>query len=464
MTTGARIAGLHDHALPARTGPRHLLFVDADLEASAAHLGVLVPPVAAGTADMSIAILPPQRTAGGGHGFVVRLARDGIAGLTGWRATQPLSGMRCLSRAAFDRASPLARGWGVEVGLTVDVLSAGLRIVEVPCELHHRVSGRGWRAQLHRARQYRDVWLALAVRRLRRATVAAAHLAAAHGDRSHPVGPWRPLTRRRPARCRGGRASARSRWPPPSPCCCSSGSPRRRRRARAWAPEGGRLGTCRCTSPRPVSPPPSGRRTCWAGSPSSRAWPGCAAAGSGRPAGAAARPRGLGVAAGVGGAGAADRAVRVRGPHQLRGVRADRGPGRRPVRRAAGDLARRHGPGDQCGGAAVDQDAERLRPVRDARAGRVLAARRGQPAPDGVGRPGGGRGLLAARAVAAAAGRREPRRGRPRGRALDRQPGRLRRRGPRCAPGPAGHRAGAGRGGPRRPSAVGERGCCWARP
>ena len=104
---------------------------------------MLVPPVAAGTADMSIAVLPPQRTAGGGHGFVVRLARDGIARLTGWRATQPLSGMRCLTRAAFERASPLARGWGVEVGLTVDVLRAGLRIVEVPCELHHRVIRSG---------------------------------------------------------------------------------------------------------------------------------------------------------------------------------------------------------------------------------------------------------------------------------------------------------------------------------
>ena len=76
--------------------------------------------------------------------------------------------MRCLTRAAFDAASPLARGWGVEVGLTVDVLRAGLRVVEVPCELHHRVSGRDWRGQLHRARQYRDVWLALVRRRLRR--------------------------------------------------------------------------------------------------------------------------------------------------------------------------------------------------------------------------------------------------------------------------------------------------------
>jgi hypothetical protein len=99
---------------------------------------------------------------------VVRLARDGIERLTGFRAAQPLSGMRCLSRQAFETATPLAPGWGVEVGLTVDVLLAGLEVVEVPCDLHHRVSGADWRGQVHRARQYRDVAFALARRRVRR--------------------------------------------------------------------------------------------------------------------------------------------------------------------------------------------------------------------------------------------------------------------------------------------------------
>jgi hypothetical protein len=138
-----------------------LLFVDADLEASAAALIALVGPVESGEADMTIAVLPPQRRAGGGHGFVVRLARGGIERLTGWVPTQPLSGMRCLSRAAFVAGQPLAPGWGVEVGLTVDVLRAGLRIVEVPCDLHHRVTGPDWRGQVHRAAQYRDVARAL---------------------------------------------------------------------------------------------------------------------------------------------------------------------------------------------------------------------------------------------------------------------------------------------------------------
>ncbi|MGA8979829.1 MAG: glycosyltransferase [Pedococcus sp.] len=167
MTTGAAYVARHE-GVEGGEHPRPLLFVDGDLEASAANLGVLVPPVLEGRADMTVATLPPQKTAGGGHGFVVRLARKGIEDLTGFSAVQPLSGMRCLSRPAFDAATPLARGWGVEVGLTVDVLLAGMRVEEVPCELHHRVSGKDWRGQLHRARQYRDVALALARRRARR--------------------------------------------------------------------------------------------------------------------------------------------------------------------------------------------------------------------------------------------------------------------------------------------------------
>lgn len=176
MATGALLAADYDppdppdQPDPAGSGrARDLLFVDADLADSAANLAVLVSPVTNGQADMTIAVLPPQTTAGGGHGFVVRLARNGIERLAGWTAVQPLSGMRCLSREAFEVASPLARGWGVEVGLTIDVLGAGLRVLEVPCDLQHRVSGADWRGQVHRASQYRDVWLALAARRLRRA-------------------------------------------------------------------------------------------------------------------------------------------------------------------------------------------------------------------------------------------------------------------------------------------------------
>ena len=146
---------------PDAAWPAALLFVDGDLSDTASNLGVLTAPVLDGTADMTVATLPAQLTAGGGRGLVVGLSRRGIEQLTGFRPVQPLSGMRCLSPAAYSAGTPLARGWGVETALTVDVLRAGLTVVEVPCELQHRVSGSDWRGQLHRARQYRDVWLAL---------------------------------------------------------------------------------------------------------------------------------------------------------------------------------------------------------------------------------------------------------------------------------------------------------------
>ena len=165
MSSGAAaVAAVELHGATPLGGPRPLLFVDADLESSAANLAPLVTPVLAGEADLTIALLPPQSAVGGGRGRVVRMAQRGITELTGWTPTQPLSGMRCITRAAFGTAVPLAGGWGVEVGLTVDVLSAGLVVREVPCELQHRVTGADWAGRLHRGRQYRDVALALARR------------------------------------------------------------------------------------------------------------------------------------------------------------------------------------------------------------------------------------------------------------------------------------------------------------
>ena len=75
-----------------------------------------------------------------------------------------LSGQRCLTRRAFELASPLAAGWGMEVGMTIDILRAGLRIEEVDIDLQHRATGRDLAGQVHRAKQLRDVTRALAAR------------------------------------------------------------------------------------------------------------------------------------------------------------------------------------------------------------------------------------------------------------------------------------------------------------
>ena len=146
--------------------PFVLLFADADLEGSAAHLGPLLEPVLGGAADLAVANIP-RAASSHGSGRVVRLARGQIESLTGRRISQPLNGMRALTREAFGWATPLAPGWGVEAAMLVDVLRAGGRVVEVPVPLTHRATGADIRGQIHRARQMRDVSRALLDRRLR---------------------------------------------------------------------------------------------------------------------------------------------------------------------------------------------------------------------------------------------------------------------------------------------------------
>ncbi|HUB23289.1 MAG TPA: glycosyltransferase [Streptosporangiaceae bacterium] len=163
METGAAAVALLDQR-EQRDRPRHLLFLDADLAGTAALAGPLIDPVLAGRADMTIAVFATTVKLGG-HGLVVGLSGAGIRRATGWRPVQPLNGQRCLTRAAFAAARPLARGWGVETGMTIDLLRQGLRVVEVEVELAHRATGTGMRAQLHRAHQLTDVARALAVRR-----------------------------------------------------------------------------------------------------------------------------------------------------------------------------------------------------------------------------------------------------------------------------------------------------------
>ncbi|MEV6157177.1 glycosyltransferase family 2 protein [Nonomuraea sp. NPDC052129] len=158
MESGAEAVRLLDGETP-----HHLLFLDADLGDTARAASPLIEPVRAGKADMTIAVFV-TRVKLGGHGLVVRLSRDGIRRATGFEPAQPLNGQRCITRDAFEAARPLAHGWGVETALTIDLLRKGYRVEEVQVEMAHRASGTGWRAQVHRAKQLRDVARALATR------------------------------------------------------------------------------------------------------------------------------------------------------------------------------------------------------------------------------------------------------------------------------------------------------------
>jgi hypothetical protein len=63
---------------------------------------------------------------------------------------------------------PFARGYGMEIGMTVDAVRAGYRLREYELDLEHRATGRDLGGFLHRARQLADFARAYLARRGRR--------------------------------------------------------------------------------------------------------------------------------------------------------------------------------------------------------------------------------------------------------------------------------------------------------
>ncbi len=168
LETGSSVVAMRD---PEDAPPRAVLFLDADLGETAVECAPLIEPVLSGNVDMSVAYLPPQAGAGG-RGIVTGYARRWIRRLTGWYPQQPLSGQRCLTREALTAAQPLASGWGVEVGMTIDLLVQGFTVQEIACKIYHRPSGDDLAGKMHRASQYRDVVRAVMARRARRAGIS----------------------------------------------------------------------------------------------------------------------------------------------------------------------------------------------------------------------------------------------------------------------------------------------------
>lgn len=139
--------------LEAAEASEYLLLLDADLGTTAAQAVRLVRPLLEGAADLTIATFPVIPGKGGGMGLVVRLARWGIFRATGQRMAAPLSGQRAMRRSVLRTVGGMEAGFGVEVGMTLDALAAGFRVLEIPTEMTHRVTGRDWRAMRHRAGQ-----------------------------------------------------------------------------------------------------------------------------------------------------------------------------------------------------------------------------------------------------------------------------------------------------------------------
>jgi len=144
-----------------------IVLLDGDLGATAAQAGLLLQPVLDGSADMTIATLP--RPAG-----VRRLrTREGVGayrhqGALRLRGHSPALGTARFIAGAWQTATPFARGYGVEVALTVKAAKAGLRIMEVPTSMGHAATGRDVAGFMHRGRQFVHVAAALVRLAMRR--------------------------------------------------------------------------------------------------------------------------------------------------------------------------------------------------------------------------------------------------------------------------------------------------------
>ena len=139
--------------------PDAVLLLDADLGHSAALLATLIAAIDEDNLA-SIAAFPPAATKGG-FGLVKRFARSAIASRTGHVLSEPLSGQRALLTPALDVLPGVAPGFGAEVGMTLDLLAAGIKPLEIPLSLTHRPTGRNLPGFAHRALQGRDVVRAL---------------------------------------------------------------------------------------------------------------------------------------------------------------------------------------------------------------------------------------------------------------------------------------------------------------
>jgi glycosyltransferase involved in cell wall biosynthesis len=151
---GGNVTAAAEAALSVEPPPRIVLLCDGDLGGSAARLAPLVAAVEGGECDLAVAAF--SRRAGGGFGIALGFARWAIRRLCGLATEAPISGQRALRVEALRATLPFAKGYGMEIGMSVDAVRAGYRLQECELDLEHRATGRDLRGFLHRARQLRD--------------------------------------------------------------------------------------------------------------------------------------------------------------------------------------------------------------------------------------------------------------------------------------------------------------------
>jgi len=151
---GGNVTAAAEAALSVEEPPSLVLLCDGDLGETAARLAPLVAAVEGGECDLAVAAF--SRRVGGGFGLALGFARWAIRRLCGAETEAPISGQRAMRAEVLRATLPFAKGYGMEIGMTVDAVRAGYRLGEYELDLEHRATGRNLTGFVHRARQLRD--------------------------------------------------------------------------------------------------------------------------------------------------------------------------------------------------------------------------------------------------------------------------------------------------------------------
>ena len=128
-------------------------FLDADLGSSSKEVKKLIDSILNNEADVIIAKFPPAKKKGG-LGFVKGLAKKSVLEMTGKELDAILSGQRLFKKEVLNKFDEIPFGYGVEVGMTIDILKYGYTIKEVLVNMTHSETGRDLKGFIHRGKQY----------------------------------------------------------------------------------------------------------------------------------------------------------------------------------------------------------------------------------------------------------------------------------------------------------------------
>ena len=133
-----------------------IAFVDADIGETAIEIEKLILPILEGRADVTIGKIPfvPGK---GGFGIVKKFSRFALEKLTGIGLESVLSGQRCFRKEIMNPKFLKYNRFGIEFGMTVDLINSNVRIMEVPIHIHHRVTGKDLKGFIHRGKQFFDI-------------------------------------------------------------------------------------------------------------------------------------------------------------------------------------------------------------------------------------------------------------------------------------------------------------------